>query len=443
MENPKVSIIVPVFNVQAYLRECLDSILNQTLTDIEIICGDGGSTDGSLEIIQEYAQKDSRVRFITKKGSGYGQSVNECMDMAEGEYIGIVESDDAVKQNTYEVLYGLAKENDLDWIRGDIYFYYSGRPKEKQLQRESIILGRDFYNVVLNPQTDYRPYKSGFRTWSGIYKTEFLNKYSIRHNETAGGSYQDIGFYLKTLYYAERIYFVDQAFYMWRQDNPGSSVHYDSAKLVEKSLKEWSLNQEYLNEHPEIGKRAIASYHYRKFLSYLWTMDMANKEDKKTVKRVAYQELSEALSKGEIDKGFFEPWEWIQFLESMQDWREYAQESIIRREECYGFAAKNPSFMMKALIKRTLRAGGSITGKVVSKMMRNLVHFWGNEMDMLHVQASDTQRQIKASSEDIQESMNRIYELLEDMQCTIEQNELKYQQIIQELEILKGKRMEK
>ena len=124
MASPKVSVIVPVFNVKTYLRECLDSILNQSLFDIEILCGDGGSTDGSLEILQEYAQKDSRVRYITEKGSGYGQSVNDCMNMAQGEYIGIVESDDAIKPNTYKVLYGLAKKNDLDWIRGDIYYYY-------------------------------------------------------------------------------------------------------------------------------------------------------------------------------------------------------------------------------------------------------------------------------------------------------------------------------
>ena len=82
MSTPKVSVIVPVFNVKTYLRECLDSILAQTLTDIEVICGDGGSTDGSLEIIQEYAQKDSRINYITKERSGYGQSMNDCMAMA-------------------------------------------------------------------------------------------------------------------------------------------------------------------------------------------------------------------------------------------------------------------------------------------------------------------------------------------------------------------------
>ena len=96
MSEPKVTIIVPVFNVKTYLAECLDSILNQTLTEIEIICGDGGSNDGSLDILYDYEKRDSRIKVITKEKSGYGQSVNDCMNMAKGEYIGIVESDDVV-----------------------------------------------------------------------------------------------------------------------------------------------------------------------------------------------------------------------------------------------------------------------------------------------------------------------------------------------------------
>ena len=320
MSVPKVSVIVPVFNVKAYLNECLDSILAQTLPEIEIICGDGGSTDGSLEIIKEYAQKDARVRYISKEKSGYGQSVNECMDIADGRYTGIVESDDVIEPDTYEILYGLARRNDLDWIRGDIYYYYSGMPKERQLKHESIINGGNFYNIVLNPQTDYRPYKSGLRTWSGIYKTAFLRKYDIRHNETPGAAYQDVGFYLKTLYYARRVYFVDKAFYKWRQDNPGSSIHYNSAKLVEKSLNEWHLNQQYLDACPDIGPRAIASYHYRKFFSYLWTIDMAEDEDKRKVQKLAAEEFTKALHNGEIDKGFFEEREWKRFCKELKRW---------------------------------------------------------------------------------------------------------------------------
>ena len=102
-DRPKVSIVVPVFNVKTFLPDCLDSILNQTISDIEILCGDGGSNDGSLEILRDYEKRDSRIKVISKEKSGYGQSVNDCMNMAEGEYIGIVESDDVVAPDMYRV----------------------------------------------------------------------------------------------------------------------------------------------------------------------------------------------------------------------------------------------------------------------------------------------------------------------------------------------------
>ena len=334
--NPKISVIVPVFNVKRYLKECMDSILNQTLQEIEIICGDGGSNDGSLEILHEYTEKDPRVKVISKDGSGYGQSVNDCMDVATGEYIGIVESDDVVKSDMFEKLYNRSKESDLDWIRSDIYLYYSEKPVDEQLVRESTINNADFYNEILNPQKDYRPYRSSLRTWSGIYKREFLNSNGIRHNETPGGSYQDVGFFLKTFYYAHRVMFIDEAFYMWRQDNPSSSIHYDPMKLVQKSLKEWSLGREYLESHKELGRMAYGSYNYRKFLSYRWTISMAEGESEELAKKTARDELTEALRNGEINGKFFDNCDWKEFKsalknDGLKDRLILRKESLVRR----------------------------------------------------------------------------------------------------------------
>ena len=87
---PKISIIVPVYNVERYLRDCLNSLINQTLSDIEIICVNDGSTDSSPRILEEYASKDSRIKVINKENSGYGASMNMGLAAAEGEYIGIV-----------------------------------------------------------------------------------------------------------------------------------------------------------------------------------------------------------------------------------------------------------------------------------------------------------------------------------------------------------------
>ena len=102
---PKVSIIVPVYNTEKYLAQCLDSIINQSLKDIEILCVDDGSTDSSPEILKEYAKKDSRIRIIQKPNAGYGNSMNLGIKELTGEYFGLVDSDDCIASNMYEVLY--------------------------------------------------------------------------------------------------------------------------------------------------------------------------------------------------------------------------------------------------------------------------------------------------------------------------------------------------
>lgn len=117
--RPKVSIIVPIYNSETYLEECLDSIINQTLKEIEIICVNDGSTDNSLDILNRYASNDDRITIINKQNTGYGNSMNVGIDHAKGEYIGIVESDDYIKPHMYETLYNKAIEHDLDLIRAD------------------------------------------------------------------------------------------------------------------------------------------------------------------------------------------------------------------------------------------------------------------------------------------------------------------------------------
>ena len=94
---PKISIIMPSLNVAAYIRECIESVINQTITDIEILCIDAGSTDGTLEILEEYAIKDSRIRLIKSDKKSYGYQINTGIDMAMGEYLGIVETDDCIE----------------------------------------------------------------------------------------------------------------------------------------------------------------------------------------------------------------------------------------------------------------------------------------------------------------------------------------------------------
>lgn len=114
---PVLSIIVPICNVEQYLVQCLDSLLNQSFRDFEVICIDDGSTDGSPAILDAYAQRDARVRVVHKKNSGYGHSMNIGLSMATGEFVGIVESDDFVAPDMYEVLIEAINRLQVPYVR--------------------------------------------------------------------------------------------------------------------------------------------------------------------------------------------------------------------------------------------------------------------------------------------------------------------------------------
>ncbi len=106
----KVTVIVPVYNNESYIRECLGSIMKQTMKELEILVVNDGSTDGTLDIIQELVEKDSRIIIYDMQNSGYGKAVNLGISHAQGEYIGIVESDDYIAPEMYEELYIAAKK---------------------------------------------------------------------------------------------------------------------------------------------------------------------------------------------------------------------------------------------------------------------------------------------------------------------------------------------
>ena len=118
---PAVSVLIPCFNVERYLRECLDSVVNQTLRDLEIICVNDGSTDATPDILREYAARDSRILLIDKQNSGYGDSMNRALDAASGDYIGIVESDDRADPAMFETLHDLAVKFDCDLVKSNFY----------------------------------------------------------------------------------------------------------------------------------------------------------------------------------------------------------------------------------------------------------------------------------------------------------------------------------
>lgn len=217
---PKVSILVPIFNVEKYLRQCLESVVNQTLKDIEIICINDGSTDTSPDIIQEFAKKDPRFVVINKTNSGYGDSMNKGIEKACGEYIGIVESDDWVDVDMFENLYSLASKNGVDVVKSNFYFYSGLGNTNKKFE----LVSREDSEKVINPIKTNSVFFPQAAIWTGLYKKSFLEKKSIKFLPTPGASYQDTGFNFKVWASAERAYLTNEAYLHYRIDNDNSSV---------------------------------------------------------------------------------------------------------------------------------------------------------------------------------------------------------------------------
>ena len=300
-DNPiKVSIIVPVCNVEEFLPECLESCINQTLQDIEIICVNDGSSDDSLKILQKYANKDSRVKVIDKDNAGYGHAMNIGMDMASGEYIGIVESDDFVELDMYEKLYEIASLNKLDFIKADFYrFQHDKQGKIKKDLIKVAARAKDVYNTVVTPKEDTRLFHLVMQTWSGIYNRQYLISNNIRHNETPGASYQDNGFWFQTLMYADKVFFYNEAFYMNRRDNPNSSVYNDGK--VYCMHEEYKYIKEKLDESPGLYDLYKYQYSRKKFLNFLFTFNRISDKFKWDYVFSIQEELKKADENFEID----------------------------------------------------------------------------------------------------------------------------------------------
>lgn len=266
---PKVSILIPIYNVEKYLDECLSSVVNQSLKNIEIICINDGSTDGSLEIIQKYMQNDPRVKLINKPNSGYGDSMNQGLKVATGQYIGIVESDDIAKKDMFKALYNIAKKQNYPDIIKSNYFEYWTNNNVLQLKNN---LPKKLCNYVFKPLKKPDIFKSAPSIWSAIYKNSFLKTYNIDFLPTQGASYQDTSFNFKSLYFASSIYCTSKAFLKYRQDNNNSSVN--------NKEKVFCICDEYEEIEKIVSTKFKPILLATKFNSYLWNYNRLDRQYK-------------------------------------------------------------------------------------------------------------------------------------------------------------------
>lgn len=297
----KVSVIVPTYNVEQYLRQALDSLKRQTLREMEFICVNDGSTDGSVSILQEYADADARFRVISKRNGGYGAAMNAGIREAKGEYVGILEPDDYVCCEMFEELYETACKNRLDFVKADFYRFSTNENGDQYYRYEHLDKSGEWYGKVINPSLQPELTRFILNTWSGIYRRAFLEEHQILHHETPGAAFQDNGFFWQTFMYAKRAMFLNKPYYRNRRDNPNSSVC--------NPEKVYTMNMEYdfirsLFMKPENREKWAlfkGYFHLKRFGNYEFTVGRIDQKFRREyVKRIS-AEMRRAEQLGELD----------------------------------------------------------------------------------------------------------------------------------------------
>ena len=250
----KLSVVVLVYNTEEFLEECLESLVNQTLDDIEIICVNDESKDNSLNILKRYAKKYDNIKIIDQKNTGGATAGNNGLKMAKGEYITIMDSDDIVVEDAYEKLYNKAKETDSDIVSGKPFKYVGsyqtqlGTRQDMWDKERTVDIHKDigiFYDVFY---------------WNKIYRREFVEKNDIYM--IPGKLYADAPMVFKAFLNAEKITYIEDFVYYWRHRSVNESItkSLTNLKNTEDRLDNYYVLKEYFKDEPELYNQVIKLY---------------------------------------------------------------------------------------------------------------------------------------------------------------------------------------
>lgn len=247
---PKVSVIVPVYNVENYIEKCIDSLLGQTLEDIEIIIVNDGSTDNSKDKIMPYIEKfPNKIKYLEKQNGGLSSARNYGMPSATGEYIAFLDSDDYVEKDMYESMYNKAIEEKSDFVECDFIWEY---PNKKRIDTGKIYHGKK--EMIITARVV---------AWNKLIRREIVEKNNIRFPE--GLRYEDVEFFYKLVPHLEKVSFVKKPFIHYIQRS-NSIVNTQNSRTKEiftvlnnvlEYYKENNLYEEYKEELEYIYARFL------------------------------------------------------------------------------------------------------------------------------------------------------------------------------------------
>lgn len=304
---PKVSIILPVYNVESYLRQCLDSIIMQTLEDIEIICVNDGSTDNSLEILQEYKNKDSRIKIINQENRGQGVARNIALENITGDYIGFVDPDDYISPNMYKTLYETAIKHNCDiveesfYIKNEIRNYLKKRKNKLNLPKNKIFNYKVKKNYVFSPN---------LAIWNKLYKTSFIKENDIKFFETKKG--EDIIFTIKSRVLASKIVYIDNADYYYRIKKDNVPKSYKNTSPIDELNRQIKFLDKIKNALIEDKIYELIKYDFENY-------SIQKLKEKYKILQIKDQKIFEQALKNVISENLFKRFKKEIFLKNIID----------------------------------------------------------------------------------------------------------------------------
>lgn len=382
---PQISVLVPVCNVEAYLEQCLDSLISQTFQDMEIICIDDGSTDRSGQMLDRYAEADFRIKVVHKINTGYGSSMNMALDYATGEYIAILESDDYAEPDMLQQLYAVAVEQNVDVVKADYYHYSDG--KDVFCNR----LSNEVKGQILRPENNPRILNLADSIWSCLYRRSFLVEHGIRFHETPGASYQDISFALQVWLHAQSVYFIETPVLHYRRDNPGASMNNPAKLFCVFDEYEWVEDKfhDYWQGNSELERYFIASK-YRDYFNHYFRVGVQYQYALLLRLKEAFQE---DLERGRVEAAAFLPDIWQLLCDMKRDLNELFRRTAksqederlskcrIQNQSIYGEAffeklQNYPHVMVygagkigQSFVRAVIARGGHVDGFVVTEIL--------------------------------------------------------------------------
>lgn len=282
--NPKVSVIVPIYNNESTIRQCLLSILGQSMRNLEVICVDDGSTDKSPEIIDQWAVFDERVKVIHLENGGTGRAINKGLRLARGEWIAECDADDFIDRDMYEQLLEVSEGADI--VKSGYFAYYEKDDHDYpwNLFKETV----GFCPIELNYRDRFDVFHFQPSFWSAIYRRSFLLDNYIFWDETEGSSFQDSSAIFRATALAKKMVWHHGCFYHWRQREGQTTT---STRYPFAVLYEYKMMEEFLSLHTELQLPLRYILSRLRFGTYSWNLDRIAKEDKLEFARRAAEDL--------------------------------------------------------------------------------------------------------------------------------------------------------